>query len=131
MDKKQGYLWLGASTKCTLLFNFLRPNIFIFDDPTSSLDNVVASNIMEDINNDPLWKEKTFIISTNNMNMLKYADKIIYIENGVLEFFGGQSELKQNGHVYSKLMKKIEAQKIQGKDNEVRDNNLFNIFKAK
>ena len=78
-----------------MFFNFLAlflffysPDIFILDDPISSLDNDTAHLIMENINNDPHWSTKTFIIATNRLKMINYADKVIHINNGRVDFFG-------------------------------------------
>lgn len=52
------------------------------DDPTSSLDNTVSESIMESIKNDDFWNKRTFVMSTNNLGLLKYADRVIFMENG-------------------------------------------------
>lgn len=37
---------------------------------------------MESIKNDDFWNKRTFVMSTNNLGLLKYADRVIFMENG-------------------------------------------------
>jgi len=58
------------------------PKILIADEPTGDLDLANATEVMETIYD--LYKEHktTIIMSTHNPNYAKYADKLIYIQNG-------------------------------------------------
>ena len=76
--------------------NFFSPDIFILDDPTSSLDNKTTHYIMENIRNDPHWSKKTFVIATNNLKMLNYADKVIHVKKGRIDFYGNPEEFKES-----------------------------------
>lgn len=57
------------------------------DDPTSSLDNTVSEMIMNSIKNDEFWSNRTFIISTNKLGLLKYLDRVIFIQDGEIIAF--------------------------------------------
>jgi ABC-type multidrug transport system ATPase subunit len=71
------------------------PDIFILDDPTSSLDNKVTVDIMKVITKKP-WNEKTFVLSTNNTKLLEFVDRILLIEKGRIKFDGNFNDFKQN-----------------------------------
>ena len=66
----------------------------LLDDPTSSLDNKVTSNIINRICRHPEWSQKTYVISTRKISVLKKMDKVIFMENGKISFFGPYSQLK-------------------------------------
>ena len=98
----------------------------ILDDPTSSLDNKVATRIMKIMTRFPRWKDKTVIFSTNNLRLLDYCDKAILMDAGRVSFFGKVKDLRQNpafaelktsddvdateGAVSRKFLKKINPQ---------------------
>ena len=55
------------------------PEIIVFDEATSSLDQETELEIMENINK--IKKNKTIIIITHKLNLLKFCDKVFKIEN--------------------------------------------------
>lgn len=61
-----------------------KPDIVLADEPTANLDSVTGAQIlalMRDMNE----KEKTtFIFSTHDQNVLKYAHKIIRLKDGMI-----------------------------------------------
>lgn len=67
----------------------------MFDDPLSALDLEVASRLLRTIVEGEL-KGKTFLFSTNNQSYLKYADKILYLDEGNLLFKGTFEEFKKS-----------------------------------
>ena len=73
---------------------FSSTDIVILDDPTSSLDNKVTSRILTRICTHPKWSQKTYIISTRKISVLKKMDKVIFIQNGKITFSGTFSQLK-------------------------------------
>ena len=83
--------------------NFFSPDILILDDPTSSLDNKVTAKIMEGIKSKPIWREKTFVISTNNIKMFDYADKVAFMRNGNVEFFGKYEDMLEVDYIRDKI----------------------------
>ena len=66
-------------------------DIFILDEAYSHLDSNTAGLIQEAINE--AIKEKTAIIITHRLPMIKKADKIVVVENGCLVEVGGLTEL--------------------------------------
>lgn len=85
--------WLGASIKgkIIILIELDRGDIFLLDDPLSALDAQVATRLLNVILGSE-FKDQTFLITTNNQNYLKFADRILYLENGKLGFNGSYSE---------------------------------------
>ena len=69
---------------------------------------------MEGIRSREAWKGKTFIISTNNIKMFDYADKIAILEEGCMEFFGTREEMMQSPRIKTKIDKLIEAKNSLG-----------------
>ena len=53
-------------------------DIYIFDDPLSSLDAYVGMNLFNEVFNDYL-KEKTIIITTHALQYISFFDQIFYI----------------------------------------------------
>ena len=89
----------------------------ILDDPTSSLDNKVTSSIINRICKHPKWSKKTYIISTRKISVLKKMDKVIFIEDGEVSFFGPFEQLKNQ----QKFIKYTQSQEEEEKN---RDNDL-------
>ena len=83
-------------------------DIYLFDDPFSALDVHVACRIIEnsvirDLTN------KTRIIVTHSVQYLKYADSIIYMDQGQVQFSGSFPEF-QNTKQFEDLQKTITRQ---------------------
>ena len=107
-------------------------DIYIFDDPISSLDSHVGLNIMKDCILDYL-KGKTRIMATHSLQYLSYADKIIYMNNGEIFWMGTYNEIKNQdffNEFYQKISDKIkkkedneENKKIEKKKNEIKEIN--------
>ena len=67
-------------------------DIFILDDPISSLDANTGKNIMMNCIIDYL-KNKTRVLVTHALQYTKYSDRIIYMKNGEIKWIGVYSEL--------------------------------------
>lgn len=62
--------------------------ILILDEPTASLDVVTGEQIVEKLRNQTR-KGKTCLIASHDLDMLeKYCNKVLYIENGEMRYFG-------------------------------------------
>mgnify|MGYP006102355639 CR=1 FL=1 len=59
-------------------------SIFLFDEPTSSLDAQTEKDIFEVINND-FHHKKTMIIISHKESLLEFADEIYRIENNMIK----------------------------------------------
>ena len=73
------------------------PEIIIFDEATSSLDEENESKIMDDI--DKLSKNKTIIIITHRLNSVKNCDNIFVLKNGSIIDNGKYIDLKNSGRI--------------------------------
>ena len=84
--------------------NQLKKQILFLDEPTYSLDPETLINIWNNcfINN---LKNTTRIIATNNLDLIKYGNKIIYVENKKIIFCGSYDEFKNNKEIYEKYLK--------------------------
>ena len=68
-------------------------DIYLFDDPFSSLDIDIGKKIMNNCVINYL-KEKTRIIVTNSLHFLNLFDRIYYLKKGKIEFIGTFEEIK-------------------------------------
>ena len=88
----------------------------ILDNPTSSLDNKVTQQIMDTILKHPKWSKKTYVISTRKAGILERFDRVIFMDEGRIRFFGKPTELKQSS-VYQNYEKSQEDQHTQVETN--------------
>ena len=66
-------------------------DLYLIDDPFSSIDNKVGNKIFKDVFCDYL-KDKARILVTSELKNLSYVDKIIYMEKGKIIFTGNYKE---------------------------------------
>ncbi len=73
-----------AAIACTLA---MKPEIILFDEPTSAFDSELAGGVLKIIKNLVLEKNRTMIVVTHKIKFAKeVATRIIFIESGkVLE----------------------------------------------
>ena len=97
--------------------------IYLFDDPLSNLDNNIANNIFENCIINEL-KGKTRLFITHSLNYLNKADKIIFIQNGEIVFFGNYGDLIkiEEFNVFKKYIEEKESKKSIN-----NNNNILNI----
>ena len=91
-------------------------DIYLFDDPFSSLDIDVGKKIMNNCIIDYL-NGKTRIIVTNSLHFLNLFDRIYYLKKGKIEFVGTYEEIKNKDFF-------ISLNKLNDENNE--NNNLLN-----
>lgn len=60
------------------------PNIVLADEPTANLDSVTGESILETMRSMNEREHTTFIFSTHDANVLKYARKVIKIKDGLI-----------------------------------------------
>jgi ATP-binding cassette subfamily B protein len=76
-----------------------RPEIFIMDEATSSVDTLTEALIQRGM--EALMKGRTSFIIAHRLSTIKRADRIIVIENGRIAEMGSHAELlKRRGHYY-------------------------------
>ena len=75
------------------------PELLFFDEPTSALDPQLTKEVLQVIR--ALSKEKrTIVVVTHEMNFARdVADRIIYMENGIIAAKGTPDEVFQNEQV--------------------------------
>lgn len=62
-----------------------KPDIVLADEPTANLDSVTGAQILELMKAMNEKEKTTFIFSTHDHNVLKYAKKIIPLKDGMIE----------------------------------------------
>ncbi|MDV5976589.1 UNVERIFIED_CONTAM: ABC transporter ATP-binding protein [Streptococcus canis] len=72
------------------------PNFYILDEPTSGLDAESSEAFLTFLKNE-VNNGKTVIISSHDIQLLElFCNKILFIKNGVMEFFGPIEEFLDN-----------------------------------
>ena len=61
------------------------PSIILADEPTANLDSVTGASILELMSSMNELEKTTFIFSTHDANVLKYARRIVRIKDGLIE----------------------------------------------
>jgi ATP-binding cassette subfamily B protein len=79
--------------------------ILIFDEATSSIDNVSQSEIQDSINN--LVNEKTIITISHRLSATSKCDRILVIDKGKIVAEGNHKNLITNCKVYKNLYKDV------------------------
>jgi ATP-binding cassette, subfamily C, bacteriocin exporter len=80
------------------------PEILILDEATSSLDSISEQYVQQAIQK-LHNQQKTVILIAHRLSTVRYADKIIVLENGMLVEEGTHDEIVKNNSVYSNLWK--------------------------
>jgi len=60
------------------------PDIVLADEPTANLDSVTGASILDSMRTMNEREHTTFIFSTHDANVLKYAHKVIKIKDGLI-----------------------------------------------
>jgi ABC-type transport system involved in Fe-S cluster assembly fused permease/ATPase subunit len=83
-----------------------KPDIYIFDEATSSLDVEMEQQIQKNI--DAISKNITTIIIAHRLSTVKHADEIIVLHQGViLERGTHESLLMQNGYYFDMYQRQV------------------------
>jgi putative ABC transport system ATP-binding protein len=61
------------------------PDIVLADEPTANLDSVTGASILDAMREMNQKQQTTFIFSTHDANVLKYAKDIVKIKDGLIE----------------------------------------------
>ncbi len=76
----------------------MKPKMLFFDEPTSALDPELTGEILKVIK-DLAAEHMTMVIVTHEMNFARnVADKIIFMDKGVIAVEGTPDEVFASGH---------------------------------
>lgn len=103
------------------------PKIVLADEPVGNLDSVSAKNVL-DILQDLNEKEKrTIILVTHNPENTEYADRIIYMKDGVIT----KEEVNQKKHKKDGKKKESEGEKqVETKTLSEELKNLMRVYRG-
>ena len=98
--------------------------IYIFDDPLSALDAYVGMNLFKEVFCNYL-QNKTVIISTHSLQYLNMFDRVIFMEDGKIKWFGPPKELTTQPFYeeFSKLIQNNKTDIDNSKDNQESSTN--------
>jgi len=71
-----------------------QPNVLVLDEATSALDKKTERKIMANIYE--IMKDKTVIIVTHRIDVIKNCDLIVVMKDGIIEAQGNYADLKKN-----------------------------------
>ena len=116
--------------------NKSKEQILLFDEPTYSLDPETLVNVWNKCFIESL-KNTTRVIATNNLDLIQYGNKIIYVEDKEIIFNGSYSEFKGNKGIYEKYLKldTLFKERNQGIKDELnlsnkKNNNNYSLSKT-
>ena len=94
----------GQKQRLSIARAFLKKSpILLFDEVTSSLDNVTSSAIQKSMK--VLSNRKTCLTITHNINHINDNDRVVLLKNGKKEVFGKHKDLLRDSKIYLDFMK--------------------------
>ncbi len=88
------------------------PPILLLDDPIGQTDTKTAAAIIETIRS--ISREKTVIIASHRLSALRYADRILVMDNGRITDIGTHEALLDRGGYYAKTYSLQRFEQIRG-----------------
>lgn len=78
--------------------------VIIFDEATSSLDNISQEKVIESV--DKLKTDKTIITIAHRLSTIENCDEIFYVDKGLIVAHGTHEELMRTNETYKALYEK-------------------------
>ncbi len=78
-----------------------KPKVLILDDSTSAVDTATDGKIREGMKN--LLPETTKIIIAQRINSIQHADKIVVLDDGMIDDIGTHEELLARNEIYKEV----------------------------
>ena len=98
----------GERQRLSIARAFLKDSpIVILDEISAALDVENEKKIQDSLNN--LIKNKTVIVISHRLKSIENVDKIIVLDNGIVECQGTHSHLLEHSKVYGKLIERSKA----------------------
>lgn len=95
---------------------FNNPDIILLDEPTSSMDPLVESQIYKVFFE--LTKHKTSIIISHRLATARMADKVILLNNGLIAEVGSHMELMERKGMYYSMYKQQSSLYCEGENGD-------------
>ena len=93
--------------------------IILFDDPVSTLSVPMAKQIFERvIGNDGYLRNRTRVIATNNIGVMRHADQIVVLANGTVYQTGSYQKLMDAKGKFVNLLNDYLRKKVENHSNE-------------
>ena len=83
----------------------MRPDVYIFDETTSSIDTTSENKIFQNIKS--LSKKSIVIFITHNHDVLRFADTIYFMNDGKLVDHGDLKTLKHRSTEFKNFLNKV------------------------
>ena len=144
IGNKGEYLSTGQKIRISIArAAYSNSDIYLFDDPLSSLDPSIKNNIFRRVIKGYL-KSKTILLVTNEMQYIPEMKHVIHMDDGRIDFIGtaqeamkqyfyleylNDEEEKNEENIITKKKKEIEKEKEleRERENEIKNKNSLNI----
>ncbi len=100
-------------------------DIYLFDDPISSVDAIVYNKILNQLIKNFL-KNKTIIFACNDIKYMNYFNKVIFIHKEKIKFFGTNNEIQNNdlfGNFKNNFSQQNSEKNKNIEKNDIKDDN--------
>lgn len=108
---ERGVLLSGGQAQRIVIARALynNPDILVFDEATSAMDNVTEKAIMDSI--EKLTGKKTIIIVAHRLSTVRHCDRIFLMEKGQIVGEGSYDSLMENNKDFRRLLLLEEGEK--------------------
>lgn len=75
--------------------------VIILDEPSSSMDAIAENDLLQTVIN--VTKEKTVFYISHRLSVAKYADAVIFLDDGKISGFGKHEYLMNSNIKYAEM----------------------------